>query len=470
MDGAPLAASGRAVRVVGVLQAVGRTEIPVDLWYWPHPRTPTGQPQAELHLPGSPPLLERVLLEAYRRGCRAARPGEFTLRGFLHGKLDLVQAEAVLGVVDATDDAELSVALEQLAGGVSQRLQARRQELLITLADLEAGLDFVDEHLEFVSRAEISARVAHAAAEVEQLLADATAREVAAERPLVVLAGLPNAGKSTLFNWLCPGHGALVSDQAGTTRDLLRAECRRSAVRFDVLDTAGWEQVTEGVAGLAQQQLFEATRQADLVVWCTAADLPASQQHRNRSGRASMQVHCRQWLELITRSDLATPDPDVSCLAETSFTAPEPVSENPPWDTSPLPVAHPAMTGGLPALPQSARSDVSHFDTDHPGWMISVTTGEGLSEFVELLSHRLAGQREPHRQWLGSTMVRCRSSLERAAAALDRAGLALHQEGYGDELLAIELREALQALGELVGAVYTDDVLDVLFSRFCIGK
>ncbi|HEX6983903.1 MAG TPA: hypothetical protein VF170_00940, partial [Planctomycetaceae bacterium] len=129
-----------------------RAELPAAAYLWPNARSFTGQPVVELHLPGSPPIIESVLAGLYHGGVRPARPGEFTLRAFLAGRLDLVQAEAVLGVIDAADHRELDLALRQLAGGLSGRLADVRRDLLSLLADLEAGLDFVDEDIEFVGR------------------------------------------------------------------------------------------------------------------------------------------------------------------------------------------------------------------------------------------------------------------------------------------------------------------------------
>ena len=143
--------------------------LPVEVCLWPSKRSYTGQPLAELHLIGSPPLLEAVLTQLCRSGCRSARPGEFTLRAFLAGRLDLLQAEAVLGVIDAADHVELEQALRQLAGGISQQMGTLRADLLDLLADLEAGLDFVDEDIEFVTKTATLNRIAAGMAHLTNL-------------------------------------------------------------------------------------------------------------------------------------------------------------------------------------------------------------------------------------------------------------------------------------------------------------
>ena len=165
-----------------------RTPIPVDVLLWPNARSYTGQPMAELHTVGSPPVLEALLAELHRRGIRAARPGEFTLRAFLNGRIDLVQAEAVLGVIDSTDHVALECALQQLAGGISGRIRALHEDLVDLLADLEAGLDFVEEDIEFVTRDDILRRLQSAASVVAELRKRAVGRMVSSARVRVVLA------------------------------------------------------------------------------------------------------------------------------------------------------------------------------------------------------------------------------------------------------------------------------------------
>jgi tRNA modification GTPase len=242
--------------------------LPIEVGLWPTKRSYTGQPLAELQLIGSPPLLEALLMQLCRSGCRAARPGEFTLRAFLAGRLDLMQAEAVLGVIDAADHVELEQALQQLAGGISQQMGTLRADLLDLLADLEAGLDFVDEDIEFVSREQLLSRVTAAQRTIAELCDQASRRLQSSARPRVVLAGLPNAGKSTLLNALTGRSAALVSEISGTTRDYLCVPLDRDGLHVDLIDTAGWDSETNGIEAVAQQRRHEQWQQADLIVWC----------------------------------------------------------------------------------------------------------------------------------------------------------------------------------------------------------
>jgi len=401
--------------------------VSVQVLLWPGRRSYTGQPLAELHLPGSPCLLETVLGEIYRRGVRPARPGEFTLRSFLAGKLDLLQAEAVLGVIDAQDHVELQVALSQLAGGISGPLSGVRQDLLELLADLEAGLDFIEEDIEFVSRQNVLCRLEEARRIVGQLQQQTTDRMQSRIRPKVVLAGLPNAGKSTLFNRIAGDQHALVSPEKGTTRDFLSRPVTWSGLSFDLIDTAGWEDKTTGLAAVAQHQRAEQMHRADLVIWCTSATLdPAEIEFDTlRFDAAKQEVSAS--IRLLTKVDL---------------------------------------------VPQVADSCTSAGDrigqtTTFP---ISVNIDFGVKELMAQIRLELSRIRGSGGQWLGMTAARCRETLASVATSLERADQAARIDAVGDELIAADLRCALDQLGSILGVIYTDDVLDRVFSKFCIGK
>jgi tRNA modification GTPase len=391
-----------------------RVPIPVDVQFWPGSRGYTRQPLAELHLAGSPPLLEAVLVEFLRRGARAARPGEFTLRAFLSGQLDLMQAEAVLGVIDARDPRELQTALRQLAGRVSSELVAMRADLIDLLADLEAGLDFVEEDIEFVSRDNLRSRVARMA-ETLQILRDRAAGHWQSRPiPRIVLAGLPNAGKSTLFNRLCGQSTAITSPEPGTTRDVLLAEWQVGNRRYELMDTAGEEDARDALTTRMQQLRDTALAEADLVVWCRPVDLGEEDDHRDEQARVTAEAKAARMVIVSTKGDLGSP----------------------------------AASGSL---------------------IVAAEAGTGVNELARAVEEALSRDAVADRQWLGSTAARCAASLDHAILAL-RQAVALADAHGGEELLAVEIREAMDHLGEIVGAVYTDDLLDRIFSKFCIGK
>ncbi|HVW00218.1 MAG TPA: GTPase [Planctomycetaceae bacterium] len=381
--------------------------LPADVYLWPTGRSYTGQPAAEVHTLGSPPLLDLLLEELIACGVRPARPGEFTLRAFLAGRVDLMQAEAVLGVIDAEGQDELRRALDQLAGGTSLAFERVRSDLLDLLADLEAGLDFSDEGIEFVSRAQLLGRVQSAAEELRQIGGHRAARARSDARPQVVLAGAPNVGKSTLFNRLAGREVALVSDERGTTRDYLRAAVEWDGIALELIDTAGWEQTSDPILQQALVNREGRLSQADLILWCaSAADMAGPLDHAIRD----------RVLHVRTKADLA------------------------------------------------ATSDV-----DSPAIPVSAHAGTGVAALRQAIVDRLSRDATGDGRLLGMTAARCRDSLEGAISALERAAHAVSDE-LGEEFLAIDVRDALEELGKVTGAVYTDDILDRVFSKFCIGK
>ena len=429
--------SRRARRIVGLYQIeTWRVPVPLDLWLWPTSRSYTGQPSAELLLIGSPPIVDAVLEQLYRDGARPARAGEFTLRAFLAGRVDLVQAEAVLGVIDASDHEQLNTALTQLAGGLSRQIAEVRETLLLDLADLEAGLDFVDEDIEFVHREQMLGRIAGARELTEQLLQQGDDRMLSGTRPRVVLVGLPNAGKSTLFNRLIGEQRAIVSDLAGTTRDYLSAELNWHGLAIELIDTAGVDGESTGIAAQAEQLRQWQVGQADLVVWCSSLAGSDEDAQLDESLYREAVAQGREFVRVWTQSDATR----------------RAVGARPP---SPLRVTNPLASDSSEGL--------------RPPLAVSAVTGSGLDALRHEVTHRFALQAAHRGEWLATTAARSRDSLDRCVDCLIAAKTAAEQH-LGDELLSIELRGALDALGEICGAVHTDDILDRIFSRFCIGK
>jgi tRNA modification GTPase len=389
------------------------------LFVWPGERSYTRQPSAEFHTLGSPPVVSAVLGQLCRRGARPARPGEFTLRAFLAGRIDLVQAEAVLGVVEARDGRELGGALEQLAGGLSRPLNWLREQLLGLLAELEAGLDFADEHIEFISPEEVRARLDEGRRVVAGGLAQISSRDRRSELQRVVITGPPNVGKSLLFNALverygaAAGESAIVSATPGSTRDYLKTPLELSGVACELVDAAGQIEAATAEVDLVTQQMAAAQRaRSNLELRCVEAPSATAetiaQAHREIQGDGFV---------VVTKVDLAEP-------------------------------RHVAA-GAVPC---------------------SSATGRGIDQLAAVVRRKLeaACQERAGAGYAAATASRCLASLEEADRALraasELAGMA------GDELVAAEVRVALAALGNVVGHVAADDVLDRIFSQFCIGK
>jgi len=417
-EGNPLAEIRRATAIAGELTLsdwAGRRAA-CELYLWPDCHSYTRQPVAELHTIGSPPLLDAVLRSVCAAGARVAEPGEFTLRAFLAGRIDLVQAEAVLGVIDAVDRSELDVALSQLAGGLTRPLAELRDQMLNLLADLEAGLDFVEEVIRFIAPGELCDRLSAAAKAVERILEQMRTRQRSRVEPRVVLVGWPNVGKSSLFNALLGRPAALVSNCPGTTRDYLAASLQLGAMTCELIDTAGHESERAKVDALstaAQQMMNDQRRQAELRLLCLDATRP---------------------LNAWEQAELSAGHPQLIVL--TKCDAPG------------------AQCRDLPAIETSA------------------VTGAGLDQLRETIRRQLAAEgigADSPLAAVAATAARCHESLRLAAECLARAG-EMAATAAGDELVAAEIRAALTELGRVVGAVYSDDLLDRIFSRFCIGK
>jgi tRNA modification GTPase len=379
------------------------------LYLWPTARSYTRQPVAELHTIGSPPLLAALLRAVCFAGARLAEPGEFTLRAFLAGRLDLTQAEAVLGVIDATDRRQLDVALTQLAGGLSGPLASLRDELLNLLADLEAGLDFTEEDLQFISSTDLRTRLTAAAENVGQLMDQMRVRTRAEFEPRVALVGWPNVGKSSLFNALLGRPAALVSDSPGTTRDYLTAPLPLGELTCRLTDTAGrefFDKENDRLSDAAQRMTVEQFEQADLRLLCLDATRAP-----NAWEQSQLAAGQRQLVVLM------------KCDAAGAHVAP------------------------LPFLATSAA------------------TGAGLDTLKAAVGEHLTTTDSA----VAATAIRCHESLRLAAECLARASEIAATAG-GEELIAAETRAALTELGKVVGTIYTDDLLARIFSRFCIGK
>ena len=425
--------------IAGQVQLVGvAAPLPCDVYYWPNERSYTRSPMAEIHTLGSPPLAEALLHTLCSHGARMAEPGEFTLRAFLGGRLDLTQAEAVLGVIDAHADQELHVALAQLAGGLSRPLTTLRDTLLELLAHLEAGLDFAEEEIEFISREDLLSELDKGATQIEQLASQMQSRAESATAVRAVLLGAPNVGKSSLFNALAEAEHAIVSNTAGTTRDYLTAEIELDGIRCQLVDTAGIE-VTDG------ETEGETDGKDDVA---TAAQDATSGQRET----AQLRLLCIEsaGLEGADLEGTHSLTDDEAAMIEASD------------PTTTIVVLTKCDVG------DDQNSRASELFESRTCVRTSSTTGFGLDELrTAIVTKMSASGGEAH--VVATTAARCHDSLCRAAAALVDARR-LADDQMGEELVAIELRTALDELGRVTGAVYTDDILDRIFSRFCIGK
>lgn len=384
--------------------------LPVHVQAWAAPFTYTGQDLVELHLISSPPLVQALLDHLMELGARLAEPGEFTLRAYLAGKLDLTQAEAIHALSTSQDSLELRTALAQLAGGLARPLDALREEILLLLAEVEAGLDFADEDLTFIEPDDLVWRIDACRSALLDVQDQMKRQGRTAVSYRVALAGLPNAGKSRLFNALLGGVEALVSAQPGTTRDYLTKTLQVQGVSLELVDTAGHEEPADEIEEQAQRHRSQQLGQADLIIYCFDATrgLTADEE------RWLQESADRKVLLVATKSDL-------------------------PGNTS---------------LPDGAIQT-------------STITGAGIATLRFALSERARLQLKPAS--MSPSLSRCQQHVDQAIESLHQSIELVHEKRHM-ELVASELRQALDQIGHMVGAVYTDDLLDRVFSQFCIGK
>jgi tRNA modification GTPase len=404
------------------------------LWF-PGPASFTGEDVAEFHIHGGRATVDAVTGAISRLNDPAARvrladPGEFSKRAFLAGKIDLTGAEAIADLVDADTDAQRRQALAQLDGALTARLEGWRADLIDILAHAEAWIDFPDEDLpEDVERA-VTARISGLAGEIRAFLDDNRRGERLRDGLQIVLLGAPNAGKSSLLNTLAARDAAIVSEVAGTTRDVIEVH----------LDLGGWPVTLADTAGLRG-----AAAGADMV---------------EREGvRRALDRAAAADLRLVVFDATVPPDPaSLALLADRSGTG----MTIPVWNKTDLAVDIPSNIGGQAALSISAK------------------TGDGLAI---LLHHIEQAAATLMREGEGAplTRLRHREALTDAVDALDRAasgatsgaasgiapGIAF---GIDSELVAEDLRLAARALGRVTGRVDVEDLLDVIFNDFCIGK
>jgi len=388
---------------------------PVDeviVTYFPGPRSYTGDDLVEISAHGSPTILEEIVRAALSVGARLANPGEFTLRAYLNGRIDLVQAEAVADLIDAVTPAQARLAFDQLEGTLTARLRALDARLLEAIAPLEASLDFPEEGYHFSDADGTSAVLASLERDLDGLLSDASRGRLIREGLTVAIAGRPNAGKSSLFNRLIGAARAIVTDVPGTTRDLVTERVDIGGIPMTLVDTAG---LRDGSNDPIEEEGIARARQAG-----AAADVV---------------------LVVLDRSQPLS-DIDRALLIETSDRARVIVASK-----SDLPAAWRSEDAG--ALPVSSLTD------------------EGIDALRSALAQTVSPS--PRRDRPAIANLRHASLLLRAKAAIARAAVAAAQ-GQPEELVLADLHEARGCFDEVVGSRAPDELLHAIFERFCIGK
>lgn len=380
------------------------------------PHSFTGENVVEIHCHGGPYIVQRILKACLASGFRAAEPGEFTRRAVLNGKMDLTEAEGLRELIEAQTEQEWRAGKQLSDGRLKNATIDLRQKLLEALAYLEARIDFPDEgDTAGVSLDHVTTRIQSVRESLAKLASTYASGRVSAEGLRACLLGVPNAGKSSLMNSLLGHERAIVSDIPGTTRDYIEEKCLVHGRLVRLIDMAGIRESTDLVEQLGVQRARDLARQSDILLLVTTPDHAWSDQAS--IGKWAREESLADPIVVVTRIDLKS-NPVTNAIG------------------------------------------------------VSNITGEGM----DLLRARLAaevdlrtGQLRGHEAWL--TNARHLDCVEKAKSHLDNISARIRNTGGDeDEILAFELRQATQELGLLVGEVYADDVLDVVFSSFCIGK
>ncbi|MDP3092791.1 MAG: tRNA uridine-5-carboxymethylaminomethyl(34) synthesis GTPase MnmE [Nitrospira sp.] len=401
-------------------------QTPIDealVVYMKAPRSYTAEDVLEIHAHGSRASLAMISESCLQAGCRLATPGEFTKRAFLNGRLDLSQAEGVLATIKATSEQSLAIAQRHLRGDLKQEVDHLRSGLLAMLAHLEAGIDFVEEDIEFVGRDELTKVLRETMNVVEAALNSSQTGRVLREGARVVIVGRPNVGKSSLLNRLLGDSRAIVTDTPGTTRDLIEETVHFGGCTLSLVDTAGLRDTTDAIEREGIRRTEEAVRDADLlIIVVDVTDVVQTAQILDippLDGKESVVV--------LNKIDLLTPG-QVADLPD-----------------------HLSLPDGVVPLP------------------ISTVTGEGLETLREIIQRRVGVRGlEPSQSVMIANirhqeiLLRCRDYLMKALESIE--------SGAHPECVAVDLRGAADTLGEITGVITSDEVLHQIFSQFCIGK
>ncbi len=377
------------------------------------PKSYTAEDSVEISCHGGRAVVSAVVEALVRAGARAAQPGEFTQRAFLNGRIDLAQAEAVADLISAQSEASRRASLEQLEGHLSKKVNFLRESLLDVLAEVEANLDFPEEGIEPQRAGQISTTLTGVISQVRALAKSFKEGRVLREGYSVVIAGRPNVGKSSLLNALLEKERAIVTPVPGTTRDTIEEWALFSGVPVRLVDTAGLRERGGKIEKEGMRRTEEAIQKSDLVLLMLDASQKLNDEDRQLLGK----YQGRKQLLLYNKVDL------------------------------------------LPQKPATVESNGSLY--------ISATLGTGLDRLKEKIA-RMAVPSFGTEQVL-VTSARHKEALAKGFVYLLRARRGL-ERGKGLELVAFELRRAVDALGEITGAIVTEDILGRVFSKFCVGK
>ncbi len=395
-------------------------------------RSYTGEPTVEISCHGSSYIQQEILQLLFRKGCRAAKAGEFTLRAFINGKMDLSQAEAVADLIASDNAGAHQIAMQQMRGGFSNEIAQLRQELLNFASLIELELDFAEEDVEFANREEFQELISRITRVLKRLIDSFATGNVIKNGIPVAIVGEPNVGKSTLLNALLNEERAIVSDIAGTTRDTIEDEISIGGIGFRFIDTAGIRETVDVIEGLGIKKTFEKIAQAQVVLY-----LINSEKFKDQAELFTVEIQ-----KIRNRF----PDKPLVLVANKIDHLSEAEQES--------------INKQLAALlTEGNKSAVL---------LISAKTGTGVEALKEQLLQFVNTGALRNNETL-VTNSRHYDALLKALEEIEKVQMGI-DAGLSGDLLAIDIREALYHFGEITGQVTNDELLGNIFANFCIGK
>ena len=403
---------------------VNEFEEPIDevlAVYMKGPRSFTGEDVVEIHSHGGIVVVRKILREVLKKGARLAEPGEFTMRAFINGKIDLTQAEAINQLIEAKSEVEAKVALKQLEGNLSKKIEELRDNLLELKAYIEAAVDFPEEEIEIPEKGQVKGKILEALDKLKKLIESYEEGKLIREGIKVAIVGRPNVGKSSLLNALLKEERAIVTEIPGTTRDIIEESITLKGIPLRLIDTAGIRETLEKVERIGIKRSLEKLREADVILFVVDGSKGLTEEDlkilNHLKGKENV-------IAVVNKRDLGL---KVKCSD---------------------------LKGFKKCVEVSAKEEKG----------IEELT-EKILELVMIEPEAVLGKEEPL-----ITSERQKRLLEEAKGALERVLKSLDEGFESPEFLSIDLNEALEKLGMIVGKITTEDMFDIIFSRFCIGK
>jgi tRNA modification GTPase len=453
----------------------------VVVTFFQGPHSYTADDVVEISAHGSPVVLRHIVELALERGARLAEPGEFTMRAFLNGRMDLTQAEAVRDLIESQTLYQAKVAAQQLEGALAHRIAPVKKKLVDLIAVLEAGVDFAEDDISVLPAPEISARITAVRAPLEELAASSAYGKVVHEGLTLAIVGRPNVGKSSLFNRLVERERAIVTATPGTTRDLVTETVSLGGIPVRLVDTAGLRESADEAESIGIRKSLEALADADLVLvvvdWFGCMIEMAQQAGRDpaqppaafeENNRLFERTQGRPRIIVFNKSDLQYKLPEMAA----GFT----------WGgNGPLVAVASGMSASeiasLEQLPDRSNTDrmlqLSAAINEKVGGPATVRTsaltGEGIAELRAAILEAIGGSNGAQSESGFLTSARHQALVRESLKALDSASGAV-TNATPHEMLLIDLYAALRPLDAITGATTADDILNLIFSSFCIGK